>query len=71
MAGAEGGQSLEQTPTWAVAVVCFVLVVVSIIIEHVIHLIGKVKAILEVSLASAYTIIYGFSLCIISWVGNE
>ena len=51
MAGAEGGQSLEQTPTWAVAVVCFVLVVVSIIIEHVIHLIGKVKAILEVSLA--------------------
>ncbi|XP_050242922.1 MLO-like protein 6 isoform X1 [Quercus robur] len=41
MAGAEGGQSLEQTPTWAVAVVCFVLVVVSIIIEHVIHLIGK------------------------------
>ena len=51
MAGAEGGKSLEQTPTWAVAVVCFVLVVVSIIIEHVIHLIGKVKAILEVSLA--------------------
>ncbi|XP_030925284.1 MLO-like protein 6 isoform X1 [Quercus lobata] len=41
MAGAEGGKSLEQTPTWAVAVVCFVLVVVSIIIEHVIHLIGK------------------------------
>ncbi|XP_023919293.1 MLO-like protein 12 [Quercus suber] len=41
MAGAEGGQSLEQTPTWAVAVVCFVLVVVSIIIEHAIHLIGK------------------------------
>ena len=62
MAGAEGGKSLEQTPTWAVAVVCFVLVVVSIIIEHVIHLIGKVNAILEVYLASAYTIIYGFSL---------
>ncbi|KAM3689114.1 hypothetical protein ACB098_09G022800 [Castanea mollissima] len=41
MVGAEGGQSLEQTPTWAVAVVCFVLVVVSIILEHVIHLIGK------------------------------
>ncbi|KAL0418187.1 UNVERIFIED_CONTAM: MLO-like protein 2 [Sesamum radiatum] len=26
MAGASGGRSLEQTPTWAVAVVCFVLV---------------------------------------------
>jgi mlo protein len=42
MAGAKGGRSLEQTPTWAVATVCFVLVVVSIIIEHIIHLIAKV-----------------------------
>lgn len=42
MAGAGGGRSLEQTPTWAVAVVCFVLVVISIFIEHIIHLIGKV-----------------------------
>ncbi|KAL0436455.1 UNVERIFIED_CONTAM: MLO-like protein 2 [Sesamum radiatum] len=41
MAGASGGRSLEQTPTWAVAVVCFVLVAVSIVIEHVIHLIGE------------------------------
>ncbi|KAK9168901.1 hypothetical protein Syun_001041 [Stephania yunnanensis] len=41
MAGGGGGRSLEQTPTWAVAVVCFVLVVISIIIEHIIHLIGK------------------------------
>ncbi|KAK4440760.1 MLO-like protein 6 [Sesamum alatum] len=41
MAGASGGRSLEQTPTWAVAAVCFVLVAVSIVIEHVIHLIGK------------------------------
>lgn len=41
MAGG-GGRSLEQTPTWAVAVVCFVLVAVSIVIEYIIHLIGKV-----------------------------
>lgn len=41
MAGASGGRSLEQTPTWAVAVVCFVLVLVSIFIEHIIHLIGQ------------------------------
>ncbi|XP_057781779.1 MLO-like protein 6 [Salvia miltiorrhiza] len=40
MAGASG-RSLEQTPTWAVAVVCFALVAVSIVIEHIIHLIGK------------------------------
>lgn len=42
MAGGGGGRTLEETPTWAVAVVCFVLVAVSIVIEHVIHLIGKV-----------------------------
>ncbi|PKI62598.1 hypothetical protein CRG98_017020 [Punica granatum] len=41
MAGPSNGRSLEQTPTWAVAVVCFVLVLVSIIIEHIIHLIGQ------------------------------
>ncbi|XP_077216799.1 MLO-like protein 6 [Tasmannia lanceolata] len=39
--GGEGSRSLEQTPTWAVAVVCFVLVVISILIEHILHLIGK------------------------------
>lgn len=43
MAGESGGRSLEQTPTWAVAVVCFILVVISIFIEHIIHLIGKVR----------------------------
>ncbi|CAA3009594.1 MLO 6 [Olea europaea subsp. europaea] len=41
MAGASGGRSLEETPTWAVAVVCFVLVAISIVIEYIIHLIGK------------------------------
>lgn len=35
-------RSLEQTPTWAVAVVCFVIVVVSIIIEHLLDLVGEV-----------------------------
>nr|KYP44704.1 MLO-like protein 12 [Cajanus cajan] len=34
-------RSLEETPTWAVAVVCFVLLAISIIIEHIIHAIGK------------------------------
>lgn len=42
MAGSTGGRSLEQTPTWAVAVVCFILVLISIFIEYIIHLIGKV-----------------------------
>ncbi|CAL5424240.1 unnamed protein product [Camellia sinensis] len=41
MAGGSIGTSLEETPTWAVAVVCFVLVGISIVIEHIIHLIGQ------------------------------
>lgn len=36
-------RTLEETPTWAVAVVCFVLLAVSIAIEHLIHGIGKVS----------------------------
>lgn len=39
MAGG-GGRNLEETPTWAVSAVCFVLILISIIIEHIIHLIG-------------------------------
>jgi mlo protein len=42
MAGGSGGRSLTETPTWAVAVVCFVLLSISIIIEHIFHIIGKV-----------------------------
>ncbi|XWS52688.1 hypothetical protein CRYUN_Cryun11dG0092400 [Craigia yunnanensis] len=41
MAGGSEERSLEETPTWAVATVCFVLVLISIIIEHIIHMIGK------------------------------
>ncbi|KAI8539825.1 hypothetical protein RHMOL_Rhmol09G0213100 [Rhododendron molle] len=52
MAGGSEERSLEDTPTWAVAVVCFVLVLVSIVIEHLIHLIGSGK----VQFVSAYGI---------------
>uniref|UniRef100_A0A803QH70 MLO-like protein n=1 Tax=Cannabis sativa TaxID=3483 RepID=A0A803QH70_CANSA len=33
--------TLERTPTWAVATVCFVLILVSIIIEHLLHRLAK------------------------------
>ncbi|KAK7335722.1 hypothetical protein VNO80_27716 [Phaseolus coccineus] len=39
--GGNGGRNLDETPTWAVAVVCFVLLSVSIIIEYIFNLIGK------------------------------
>ncbi|KAL6569072.1 MLO-like protein 12 [Orobanche gracilis] len=31
-------RTLEETPTWAVAVVCFVLLFISIIIEHILFM---------------------------------
>ena len=42
MSSATKAKSLEETPTWAVAVVCFVLVGISIVIEHLIHVVEKV-----------------------------
>jgi len=35
-------RKLEATPTWVVAAVCFVMLAISIIIEHVIEELGKV-----------------------------
>lgn len=36
-------RTLEETSTWAVAVVCFVLLFISIVLEHSIHKIGTVS----------------------------
>ncbi|KAK7849131.1 mlo-like protein 12 [Quercus suber] len=46
----EPERSLEHTPTWAVAVVCLVLVVISLFIEHIIHIIGKLMILGFISL---------------------
>ncbi|XP_058198690.1 MLO-like protein 12 [Rhododendron vialii] len=37
----EGQWTLEVTPTWAVAIVCFVLIAVSLLIEYGLHLLAK------------------------------
>ncbi|GMY28951.1 MLO-like protein 9 [Fagus crenata] len=42
MAGGEAGaRELDQTPTWAVAAVCAVIVVLSIVLEEVLHMVGE------------------------------
>lgn len=40
MAGGGGGRDLPSTPTWAVAVVCAVIVLVSVAMEHGLHKLG-------------------------------
>ncbi|XP_073112838.1 MLO protein homolog 1 [Elaeis guineensis] len=39
--GSSGDLSLEVTPTWAVALVCAIMVIISVMIEHGIHKLGK------------------------------
>ncbi|KMZ62688.1 MLO-like protein 1 [Zostera marina] len=44
MTGGDGDSNefdLEHTPTWIVALVCFVIVLVSLLVERFLHLIGK------------------------------
>lgn len=38
---AEGGTTLEYTPTWVVALVCGVVVIISLAVERFLHYIGK------------------------------
>ncbi|XP_020538057.1 MLO-like protein 1 isoform X2 [Jatropha curcas] len=38
---AEGGRTLEYTPTWVVAVVCCVIVAISLAVERILHYLGK------------------------------
>ncbi|XP_044979869.1 MLO protein homolog 1 [Hordeum vulgare subsp. vulgare] len=40
MAGPAGGRELSDTPTWAVAVVCAVMILVSVAMEHALHKLG-------------------------------
>jgi len=42
-AGSYGDKTLQNTPTWAVAAVCAVFVVLSVLIEHGIQSLGKVS----------------------------
>ncbi|KAE8679013.1 MLO-like protein 1 [Hibiscus syriacus] len=42
MAGGEEGATLEFTPTWIVAVVCTVIVAISLAMERLLHVVGNV-----------------------------
>lgn len=40
--GGETSRQLDQTPTWAVAGVCAVIILISIALEKIIHKLGTV-----------------------------
>lgn len=43
MASEGTSRSLQDTPSWALATVCFVFIFLSIFIEHLIHLLSQVR----------------------------
>ena len=45
--GQPNNNSLEFTPTWVVAVVCFVIVMLSLFAERGLHKLGKVNSRLD------------------------
>lgn len=45
MSGGEedpAARALDQTPTWAVALVCAIIILISILLEKVLHAVGEV-----------------------------
>lgn len=40
--GMKGSRELDETPTWAVSLVCAVIIIISLLLEKTIHLVGKV-----------------------------
>ncbi|KAL4296786.1 hypothetical protein GQ457_12G030530 [Hibiscus cannabinus] len=42
MSGGASGRELDQTPTWAVAVVCAIIIIISIALEKVLHTVGEI-----------------------------
>ncbi|KAF8029546.1 hypothetical protein BT93_E2075 [Corymbia citriodora subsp. variegata] len=54
-------RTLESTPTWAVATVCFVLILVSVFLEHLIHLLARVSICLRVALSLFKWVLIGRS----------
>ncbi|CAA0824784.1 MLO-like protein 13 [Striga hermonthica] len=41
MSGGESGRPFEYTPTWVIAIVCFIIVFISLVAERALHNLGK------------------------------
>ena len=65
MAG--GGTTLEYTPTWVVALVCTVIVLISLIVERILHYTGKacIHYLLLVS-----SVMFSYVMLVMMWISN-
>jgi len=60
-------RTLEETSTWAVAVVCFVLLFISIVLEHSIHKIGTVSLFIFLLISRFPCFLLCFLLCFFNY----
>ncbi|KAB1218200.1 MLO-like protein 1 [Morella rubra] len=65
MAGGEEGATLEYTPTWVVALVCSVIVIISLAVERILHYVGKGKVPLLSQTALHHLHIFIFVLAVV------
>lgn len=57
--GGEGDQvKLEFTPTWIVAIICFGVVLISLLIERLFHCVGMVKNACALSISLSFMIFF-------------
>lgn len=57
MGMAEELDSLEYTPTWIVALVCSIIVIISLVAERLLHRLGKVSKLYFVSIKDLFVCI--------------
>jgi len=50
-------RKLETTPTWVIAIVCFVMLAISILIEHSIEELGKVYSFTKTTFCILYILL--------------
>ena len=55
-------RELDKTPTWAVAGVCAVIIIISIVLEKVLHKLGAVSGLISAVIASSSSSSFFFFL---------
>ena len=74
MAGGDGGgdanRSLQETPIWALATVCFIFIFLGIFVEHLIHLAGHVSNYFIVLLYNFLILIKVMMILILTYINS-
>jgi hypothetical protein len=53
-------RELDKTPTWAVAGVCAVIIIISIVLEKVLHKLGTVSVLISALISTSFFFFFGW-----------